>query len=198
MSSASDPGTWDDDEAAAFDDEADHGLRDPQVRQAWSELLLPRMPPVPSLVADLGCGTGTLALLLQQAGHQVLAADFSRQMVGRAVAKLGPGRCVVADAGRPPLAEGSLDAVLVRHVTWALPDPAGAVAGWVSLLRPGGRLILVEGFWGTGAGLRAEALLPVLHLLCTRVEHVPLHDDAILWGRPVTDDRYLLTGRRPV
>ena len=50
-------------EAPRFDDEPDHGLRDPQVHDAWRSLLIGLTPPIPSRVADLGCGTGTLALL---------------------------------------------------------------------------------------------------------------------------------------
>ncbi|PPK63132.1 hypothetical protein V5P93_004067 [Actinokineospora auranticolor] len=61
---------WDQ-HAATFDDEADHGLRDPVVRAAWAELLLPLIP-TGSAVADLGCGTGSLSVLLAEAGHRVV------------------------------------------------------------------------------------------------------------------------------
>jgi len=64
-------------EAATFDEQPDHGLRDPQVWAAWSDLLLPLMPPAPSAVVDVGCGTGSLALLLVQAGHVVCGVDLS-------------------------------------------------------------------------------------------------------------------------
>ncbi|MZE76013.1 NUDIX hydrolase, partial [Streptomyces sp. SID5475] len=55
------PGYWD---AAApeFDEEPDHGLRDPAVRAAWSARLADWLPGEPSDVLDLGCGTGSLAL----------------------------------------------------------------------------------------------------------------------------------------
>ncbi len=48
-------GTWDA-EAEAFDEEPDHGLHDPVVRDAWRGLLRSVVPPIPSRVADLGCG----------------------------------------------------------------------------------------------------------------------------------------------
>ena len=54
---------WDN-QAATFDEQPDHGLRDPHVRAAWEQLLLPRLPPAPAMVADLGCGTGSLSVLL--------------------------------------------------------------------------------------------------------------------------------------
>ena len=45
---------WDG-EAAAFDEPADHGLRDPAVRSAWRDLLLGVLPAAPARIADLGC-----------------------------------------------------------------------------------------------------------------------------------------------
>jgi SAM-dependent methyltransferase len=147
-------------EAADFDDEPDHGLVDPDVRAAWRSLLLGVLPPAPGRVADLGCGTATLALLLAEAGYAVDGVDFSPEMVRRARAKVS-GRADVTitegDARVPPLSPGDHDAVLCRHVLWALPEPVAALRRWVDLLRPGGRLVLVEGSWSTGAGLRASA-----------------------------------------
>src|SRR6201995_958193 len=49
---------WDE-QAAAFDTEPDHGLRDPVVRAAWAALLHELLPPAPAAVVDLGCGTGS-------------------------------------------------------------------------------------------------------------------------------------------
>ena len=63
VASADDIATWDA-QADAFDQPADHGLRDPAVRQAWRELLVSHLPEPPARVADLGCGTGTLSVLL--------------------------------------------------------------------------------------------------------------------------------------
>ena len=65
----------------------------------------------------------------------------------------GPVDWILGDASAPSLDHASVDVVLCRHVLWALPDPAEVVARWVRLLRPAGRLVLVEGFWHTGAGL---------------------------------------------
>ncbi len=195
MTSAADPGAWDA-EAAGFDAEPDHGLLDADTRAAWREVLLGALPPAPADVADLGCGTGTLALLLAEEGYRVDALDFAPEMVRRATEKLGGTGVVprLGDAAAPGLADGSLDVVLCRHVLWALPDPGSALAGWVRALRPGGRLVLVEGDWSTGAGLSAERCRDLVAAHARDVEVAPL-TDPVLWGRPVRDERYLVTAR---
>jgi SAM-dependent methyltransferase len=181
-------------EAATFDDEPDHGLRDPGTRAAWLELLSRHLPAAPARIADLGCGTGSLSVLLADAGYAVDGVDFSPEMVTRARDKAA-GRSgvtfAVADAADPPLGQGAYDVVLCRHVLWALPDQPAALARWVELLRPGGRLLLVEGSWHTGAGLTAaetEALLRGAGRTTTTYRL----DDAVYWGGPITDERYLV------
>lgn len=189
--------TWDQ-EAATFDEAADHGLRDRDVRRAWRALLLPLLAWSPQAVADLGCGTGTLSVLLAEAGHHVYGLDFSPEMVRLAREKasaLGlPAQFVEGDAADPPLSARSFDVVLSRHVLWALPDPAAALRNWQRLLRPGGLLVLVEGYWSTGAGLTADQCTALVEPLGGQVELRRL-DDPALWGRTITDERYLVTSR---
>jgi ubiquinone/menaquinone biosynthesis C-methylase UbiE len=181
-------------EAATFDDEPDHGLRDPTTRVAWLELLSAHLPEPPARIADLGCATGTLSVLLADAGHDVDAVDFSPEMLARARAKAGDRSHVtftLGDAGAPPLEPAAYDVVLCRHVLWALPDQPAALARWVELLRPGGRLLLVEGSWHTGAGLTAaetEALLQQVGRTPTTYRL----EDPVYWGGPITDERYLV------
>ncbi|NKE64037.1 methyltransferase domain-containing protein [Lentzea sp. PSKA42] len=183
-------------QAASFDDEPDHGLRDPWVRDAWARLLLPLMPKPGASVVDLGCGTGSLAVLLASAGHDVHGLDFSEQMVEAAKAKAAAAGVAVAlatgDAAHPPYPESSFDVVLARHVLWALPDPAAALGEWVRLLRPGGVLLLVEGRWSTGAGLTSTQARELVLQVRADAVITPLDDEA-LWGRPIEDERYLLS-----
>ncbi|MEU0794733.1 class I SAM-dependent methyltransferase [Amycolatopsis sp. NPDC005961] len=188
------PNPWDT-EAATFDDQPDHGLRDPVVRAAWKELLLPLIPAAPAKIIDLGCGTGSLSLLLAEAGHDVCGIDLSARMLDVARTKAA-GIDVdfrQGDAADPPTTQ-TYDVVLVRHVLWALPDPDAALGKWVGLLNPGGRLVLVEGRWFTGAGLTRDECrtLVAAHRQETVVR--PL-DDPALWGKDIDDERYLLLSR---
>jgi SAM-dependent methyltransferase len=183
---------WDD-EARTFDEAADHGLLDPGVRAAWRDLMLDLLPPAPARVADLGCGTGTLTLLLTQAGYDVTGVDFSPEMVRRAHAKAPGVEFVEADASAPPLDPAAYDVVLCRHVLWAMPEPAVALARWVDLLSDGGRLVLVEGSWSTGAGLTGSDTVALVEGLGRVATLRPL-PDARYWGREITDERYVVTG----
>ena len=180
--------------ASGFDDEPDHGLRDPEIRAAWLVLLTEHLPPPPARVADLGCGTGTLSVLLADAGYAVDGVDFSPAMVEQAVVK-ADGRAdvtfQVADAAKPPLEPTSYDVVLCRHVLWALPAALAALTTWVELLRPGGRLLLIEGSWHTGAGLAAEETVGLVQQ-AGREPEVHRLTDPRLWGGPITDERYLV------
>ncbi|MBF8172438.1 class I SAM-dependent methyltransferase [Streptomyces olivaceus] len=180
--------------AASFDDEPDHGLRDAGVRRAWAARLASWLPERPGDVLDLGCGTGSLSLLAAEQGHRVTGVDLSPAMVALARAKLA-GRDAVfltGDAAAPPVGEQRFDTVLVRHVLWTLPDPGRALRHWRELLRPEGRLVLVEGVWGSVSpvGISTERLTALLGPLAgqTRVER--LSDDPALWGGEVTDERY--------
>jgi ubiquinone/menaquinone biosynthesis C-methylase UbiE len=194
--------------AAAFDEAADHGLRDLAVREAWRARLVSWLPPAPATVLDLGCGTGSLSLLLSQLGHRVTGLDLAEQMVDQARSKCA-GTAVtfdVGDASDPDIADASVDVVITRHLLWTLPDPHAALTRWIRLLRPGGRLVLVEGRWtvpgDTGSyargaedmpwagGARAEDLVGALDPLVDHLEVHCLSADPQLWGREVDDERY--------
>jgi SAM-dependent methyltransferase len=184
---------WDG-EAATFDDDPDHGLRDPRVRAAWRTLLTGVLPTPPARVADLGCGTGTLTVLLADEGYAVDGLDFSPEMVRRATAKTGgrPEVTVVrGDASDPPLEQAAYDVVVCRHVLWTLPEPAAALARWVELLRSGGRLVLIEGSWSTGAGLVAAETVALVEAVGLEAQVTAL-DDPGYWGRETGDERYVV------
>ncbi|NEC82817.1 class I SAM-dependent methyltransferase, partial [Streptomyces sp. SID7958] len=125
-------GTDWDELAPTFDDEPDHGLRDPAVRAAWAARLRAWLPARPGDVLDLGCGTGSLSLLAAEQGHRVTGVDRSPAMVGLAREKLA-GRDAVflqGDAAAPPVGEQRFDVVLVRHVLWTLPEPGRVLRHW--------------------------------------------------------------------
>ncbi len=50
-----------------------------------------------------------------------------------------------ADAEQLPFASGSFDLAVSRHVLWTLPHPEAAIDEWIRVLRPGGRLAVIDG-----------------------------------------------------
>lgn len=182
--------------ADTFDREPDHGLRDPLVRQAWATLLTRWLPATASAILDIGCGTGSLSLLMAQMGHQVTGIDLAPAMIAQAQQKAhAAGQSInfqVMEASDPQLGTLSFDVILCRHLLWALPAPARVLARWSNLLQPGGRLLLIEGFWHTGGGLHVDAVIAALPARLTWVTVVELAGQPLLWGGPVTDERYLV------
>ena len=189
---------WDS-QAGAFDEQPDHGLREPRVREAWLRLLLDQLPAAPAAVADLGCGTGSLSVLLAGAGYTVTGLDSAPAMIRAARAKARAARVsprfITSDASSPALPPASFDAVLARHVLWAMPDMDATLGQWIRLLRPGGTLVLAEGRWYTGAGLTAAAVSPAVRRHRGEAVVTPLNDPD-LWGGPISDERYLLVSAR--
>src|SRR4051794_10236177 len=179
--------------AADFDEEADHGLRDLTVRRAWGDLMTRLLPAAPARVADLGCGTGSLSVLLAEAGYVVTAVDLSPKMIAIAEDKAATAAVEISfrlgDVADPELPVGSFDVVLSRHVLWALPEPGVALRRWLRLLASRGRIVLVEGRWSTGAGLTASELRKLIGDLASHVDTEHLTDSE-LWGKAISDERY--------
>ena len=183
-------------EAEVFDDQPDHGLLDPDVRAAWWSLLSELLPAAPARVLDVGSGTGSLSVLLAERGYEVVGVDLAPRMVARAARKAQEYAVTVdfkvGDVAEPPV-EGPFDAVLGRHVLWAMPDPSAVLERWLRLLTPTGALVLVEGFWHTGAGITAADMLALISTKTEALTWRRLSKDSALWGGPVTDERYLVT-----
>lgn len=101
-------------------------------------------------VVEMGCGTGAnLPALRRHVGSagRIVGVDITRQLLKRAhtrVDRTGWSNVTLvhADAERPPVADA--DAVLATFVIGLLPDPAGTVATWCDLVRPDGRVALLE------------------------------------------------------
>lgn len=106
--------------------------------------LLPWMPE--GAVVELGVGTGVVAAALADAGRAPVGVDLSLPMLERAAARI-PGRVVRGDVRSAPIRRRSAAAVVAVHVLHLVGDLGAAVAEAVSLLRPGGRLLVsgVEG-----------------------------------------------------
>lgn len=101
-------------------------------------------------VADIGCGEGDLTLLLVRFAKRVTAVDLSAQMlrvVQERSEEAGVARRVTVAQGdleKLPLESGSMDAAFVSQVLHHAARPEKALAEAARILKPGGRLILLD------------------------------------------------------
>jgi len=99
-------------------------------------------------VVDVCCGTGDLALAFARAGADVVGVDFTPEMLQRARPKLDPrtrrGLVVQGDALRLPIADACADVCSVAFGIRNLADPDGGLREMARVLRPGGRLLVLE------------------------------------------------------
>ena len=186
--------------AAAFDDMPDHGLRDSHILAAWTDLLRSSLPQAKANVLDVGCGTGSLSVVLAGLGHTVTGIDVSPSMIALARSKAAQHgfqiEFDVMDAAHPQLSPRTYDVIVCRHLLWVLPDPEKVLQRWFNLLKLKGRLILIEGYWGTGAGLRAQEIIKMLPSSLSVVSLQDLSGNPTLWGAPVTDERYAIIAEK--
>jgi SAM-dependent methyltransferase len=96
-----------------------------------------------AVVAEVGCSQANLSLLLAERGYRAVAVDLLPDALSYALQKRETGRFwpLAADAGRLPLADGALDAIVLGEVLEHCPDPAAIVGEGLRALRPGGLLI---------------------------------------------------------
>jgi ubiquinone/menaquinone biosynthesis C-methylase UbiE len=135
--------------APGFDAGFGHSIATPAERAAWDRILdlaLAGRGPLDAL--DLGCGTGFLSLELAGRGHRVTGIDFAPAMLVEARRKAAERGAAIrfeeGDAEQLPFAGDSFDLAITRHVLWTLPHPEAAIDEWIRVLRPGGRLVVID------------------------------------------------------
>lgn len=115
--------------------------------KALSEALLKLMEP--RVIADLGAGEGTLSQLLAQRAERVIAVDNAPKMVefGAQLARDHGVKNLeyrLGDLEAPPLADASVDLALFSQALHHALKPAHAIAAAARILRPGGRIVVLD------------------------------------------------------
>jgi len=132
-------------------------LANPDYDAAWSRVWRAALPDDVTTVLDIGTGTGHAALTIAALGRQVTGLDIAPTMVALArdnARRRGlPITFLTGDAVAPQAAGAPYDAVVSRYLLWTLPQVDAALAAWRTLVRPGGRLAVVDAPWHAG-GMR--------------------------------------------
>jgi len=117
-------------------------------RRAVRELRLPGG----ALVADLACGTGDLCRELSRDGYRAIGFDFSLGMLAKATTDVP---LVQADVLRLPLADRSVDGATCGFALRNVVDLDAFFAEIARVVRPGGRISLLEASQPDGPLMRA-------------------------------------------
>jgi SAM-dependent methyltransferase len=125
-----------------------------ETAEAYAATMAPSLRPVAARVVerarlqpgervlDIGTGTGNAARLAGGDGRQVTGLDGAAGMLAIARRALPDIELVEADFMAPPFAPGSFDVALSAHALLFADDRVAALAAWLRVLRPGGRLSL--------------------------------------------------------
>ena len=147
-----------------YDSKPGHGIQSEHEKEAWESLLAKALGNGDGNekldVLDVGCGTGVITLLLAELGHNVTGLDMSEGMLEKAKEKANNFNLTVefklGDAEDPPFEDELFDVVINRHLLWTLPDPEKAISEWERVLKPGGRIVIIDGGWGGYKKLRRQ------------------------------------------
>jgi SAM-dependent methyltransferase len=133
-------------------------------RLAFEAVMLPRLPPGPLDILEIGCSEGLLLAALRGRGHRVVGCEpgpLGRH--GREVLGLDIRPVFFAEAGFP---DSSYDIVIHRHLIEHVPDGVEFVRQVARVLRPGGRLVMeTPSYRAWLASGRLTALMPE-HVMC--------------------------------
>ncbi|WP_217711430.1 class I SAM-dependent methyltransferase [Actinomadura sp. NAK00032] len=132
-------------------------LAHPDYSAAWTRVWRDALPGDAETVLDVGTGTGHAALTIAALGRQVTGIDIAPAMLdfarGNARRRGLDITFVQGDAVEPEAPGAPFDALVSRYLLWTLPEVDTALGNWRRLLRPGGRLAVVDAPWHAG-GMR--------------------------------------------
>lgn len=142
--------------AATFDQSPGHEIFSEEERAAWHALIERHLGRGDGRKAlDLASGTGVISHLMDDLGYRVTGIDWAEPMLEQARAKAAArGRTIrfhLGDAENTLEPDDTYDVIVTRHLVWTLVDPEACFREWLRVLKPGGKLLIIDGdFVNTG------------------------------------------------
>ncbi|MFN2376419.1 MAG: ubiquinone/menaquinone biosynthesis methyltransferase [Candidatus Binatia bacterium] len=113
--------------------------------QRWRRLTLDRIRlQAGEKLLDVACGTGDFAEMCRERGAEVIATDYAARMLERAGERGLGGVLVRSDALSLPFADGSFDALVCGFALRNFAKLRPAFREMARVLRPGGRVGILE------------------------------------------------------
>ncbi len=114
-------------------------------------------PRVLPRVVDVCTGTGDIALTLAKRGHRVVAVDAAHDMLTRAKTRPNATKVlwIEGDAVKLPLPTASVDALTVSFGIRNIADRSGALREFARVVRPNGRIVVLEALSPTSRSVGA-------------------------------------------
>jgi ubiquinone/menaquinone biosynthesis C-methylase UbiE len=190
---------WSDD-AGNYNKSIQTLVKSQKSKTRWQDLFVEVMGRDKLRVLDVGTGPGIIALLLAELGHSVTGIDFSSEMLANAKSNAAafdlPVRFEKGDAEDLPFAPDTFDAVVNRYVLWTVTNPRKAISEWRRVIKPGGRVVIIDGNWYTNEKTLKRALWRRFStILIMATEHRdPRHEDL---DDDVKNGLWSIKARRP-
>jgi ubiquinone/menaquinone biosynthesis C-methylase UbiE len=122
------------------------------IAKQWESILKELVSGSPGRLAlDIGTGRGHFAVYLARLGFSVTGIDLSEKMISYA-RENATWRTLdidfqTGDAEELDFDDNTFDVVVSRNLLWTLPSPDKALKEWRRVLKPGGILVVSDGFW---------------------------------------------------
>jgi len=116
-------------------------------------------------LVDVCCGTGDVALTFEASGARAVGIDFTPEMLALAESKGGRGTFVRGDALHLPVVDDRADLATVAFGIRNVADPRAGLAELARIVRPGGRVLVLEFNMPPGRFLGALYRLYFAHVL---------------------------------
>lgn len=116
--------------------------------KAWMNYFEANLPKKDISILDVGCGTGFLSLPLAKVGYGVTGVDLSEGMMDQCRKKMVASSLsftlTKGDVEDLPFEDETFDVIVSRWVLWTLLHPEKAVSEWMRVLKPGGRIFIID------------------------------------------------------